>query len=106
MNEASFRKTRRHRLLKTEKSYPTRIREELIIDFFNENNQLDYTVSEISRAMGEIYNSIKYHIQAMEQEGTLVRVRPMGNGYTYQLAAWLNEDRKREVKNDYSHVRL
>lgn len=95
MNEA-FRKVRRRRLLKTEKSYPTRIREELIIDFFNENNQLDYTVSEISRAMGEIYNSIKYHIQQMEQEGTLVRVRPMGNGHTYQLAGWLNDEGKKK----------
>lgn len=79
-------KTRRRRLV--ENAYPTKIREELIVDFFRENNQLDYTVSEISRAMGQLYNSLKYHIQQMEMEGTLVRIRPMGNGYTYQLAGW------------------
>ena len=69
-------KTRKRRMMS--KSYPCKIREESIVDFFNENNQLDYTVSEIARVMGEIYNSIKYHIQQMEQDGTLVKVRPNG----------------------------
>lgn len=93
LNE-SYLKTRRRKLV--EKAFPTKIREELIIDFFKENNQLDYTVSEIARGVDGIYNSIKYHIQQMEMEGTLVRVREMGNGYTYQLKEWLNQDREKE----------
>lgn len=95
MNESVIR-ARKIRLI--EKSFPTQIDEENIISFFRENNQLDYTVSEIARSMGHIYNSIKYHIQQMEMEGTLVKVRKMGNGWTYQIDEWLDEDRRKEVK--------
>jgi DNA-binding MarR family transcriptional regulator len=85
MNENRI-STRKKRL--TEKSFPTKITEEQIVDFFVENNQLDYTIVEVARAMGLVYNSLKYHIQRMEEEGTLIRIRQMGNGYTYQLSEW------------------
>ena len=81
-----------------EKSFPTEIDERNIIQFFRINNGLDYTVSEVARAMGHIYNSMKYHIQQMENEGTLVKVRQVGNGWTYQLEEWLTDERRDEVK--------
>lgn len=78
--------------------FPTKIKEDSVVEFFNINNQLDYTVTEISNGLGFKYNSIKYHIQKMADSGELVRVREIGNGWTYQLKEWFDTKKQEEAK--------
>lgn len=100
MNDSRIRarKTRMQRQATNAKSLPTEIDEDNIVDWFTENNQLDYTVTEVAAGMDHKYNSLKYHIQKMEGQGLLVRVRRMGNGWTYQLPGWLTDTRRREAE--------
>jgi hypothetical protein len=98
LNENRIRARRERMQQANAKSFPTEIDEDNIIDWFTENNQLDYTVTEVARGMDHVYNSLKYHIQKMDEQGMLVRVRRMGNGWTYQLPQWLTSDRQREVQ--------
>ena len=79
-------------------SYATKIVKDDITNFFRENNQLDYTISEVARTLHYRYNSLKYHIQQMVVKGEIVVIRDMGNGCTYQLREWRDTKVIEEVK--------
>ncbi len=93
MNEA-FLSSRRKRMV----SVPAGMTRELIIDFLKEYNQFDYNVAELARALDYKFNTIKYHIYKMVKDGSLVEIRYVSNGITYQLPEWFTDKRRKEVE--------
>lgn len=71
-----------------------------VLDFFKLNNQLDYTVREISIRLGMHFQYVKAVITELEKEGVIVKVRTAvtyNNVNSYQLKEWLTPDIQKEI---------
>lgn len=87
---------------------------ELILRFFKENTEFDYTVKDIARRLSKgeqltsknarIYQTL---VAELVREGKIIKIRKTSNFskwgsnndvYSYQLAGWLTEERKIEAQ--------
>lgn len=71
-----------------------------VLDFFKLNDQLDYTVREISIRLGMHFQYVKAVITELEKEGVVIKVRTAvtyNNVNSYQLKEWLTPDIQKEI---------